>query len=98
MRFPDREALGAFRAFCLDRDLDFRLHRLYDNDRERGPSRERLTSHQREALRLAHEGGYFRIPRGTTLGDIAAELGISNQAASERVRRGCGRLVGDRFG
>jgi predicted DNA binding protein len=98
MRFPGREALGTFRTFCLDRDLDFRLHRLYDSDAERGPSRERLTSHQREALRLAHEGGYFGIPRGTTLGDIAAELDISNQAASERVRRGCGRLVSDRFG
>ena len=98
MRFPDREALATFRGFCLDHDLDFRLHRLYDNDREGGSSRERLTIHQREALRLAHEGGYFGIPRETTLGDIAAELDISDQAASERVRRGCRRLVGDCFG
>jgi predicted DNA binding protein len=98
MRFPDRDALGTFREFCLDHDLDFRLHRLYDSDPARGPPRDRLTTHQREALRLAHEEGYFGIPRGTTLGDIAAELDISNQAASERLRRGCGRIVGDRFG
>jgi predicted DNA binding protein len=100
MRFPDRDALGTFREFCLDHDLDFRLHRLYDSDAdgESGTARNRLTTHQREALRLAHEGGYFGIPRETTLGDIAAELDISNQAASERLRRGCGRIVGDRFG
>ena len=98
MCFPDREALAAFREFCLDRDLDFRLNRLYDSDPARGPSRERLTNRQREALRLAHEGGYFGIPREMMLGDIAAELDISNQAASERLRRGCGRLVGDHFG
>jgi predicted DNA binding protein len=98
MRFPDRKALGSFREFCTDPDLDFRLHRLYDSDPGRGPPRDRLTTRQREALRLAHERGYFGIPRETTLDDIAAELGISNQATSERLRRGCGRLLGNRFG
>lgn len=98
MRFPDRDALATFRTFCAENGLDFRLQRLYDSDPERGPPRDRLTTHQREALRLAHEDGYFGIPRETTLDDIAAELDISNQAASERLRRGCERLIGDRLG
>jgi predicted DNA binding protein len=100
IRFPGRDALATFREFCLDHDLDFQLDRLYDSDGD-GDSetaRSRLTSSQREALRLAHEGGYFAIPRETTLAEIAAELDISDQATSERLRRGCGRLVGDRFG
>lgn len=98
MRFPDRETLRAFRTFCTDHELDFELDRLYDTDPERGPSQDRLTTCQRETLRLAHERGYFEIPREATLADLADELDISNQAASERLRRGCARLVANLFG
>jgi predicted DNA binding protein len=76
MRFPNREALRAFHKFCNDHDLDFRLDRLYDTDPERGPPRDRLTASQRETLQLAHERGYFAVPRGTTLSDLADELDI----------------------
>ncbi len=98
MRFPDREALSTFRRFCVDHELDFRLDRLYDTDPTRGPPRDRLTAPQRETLRLAHERGYFEIPRKVTLADLADELGISNQAVSERLRRGCARVIGNLFG
>ncbi|HET7323631.1 MAG TPA: helix-turn-helix domain-containing protein [Halococcus sp.] len=98
MRFPDRETLRAFRTFCDENALDFRLDRLYDSDPKRGPPRDRLTTSQRETLRLAHERGYFDIPRKVTLSDLADELGISNQAASERLRRGCERLASNLFG
>ena len=98
MRFPDRSALSAFHDFCNENDLDFRLDRLYDSDPKRGPPRDRLTANQRETLRLAHERGYYEIPRKVTLDDLADELGVSNQAVSERLRRGCARLVGNLFG
>jgi predicted DNA binding protein len=98
MRFSDREALSTFRAFCDENDLDFRLNKLYDTDPERGPPRDRLTACQRETLRLAHERGYFAIPRDVTLADLADELGVSNQAVSERLRRACARLAANRFG
>lgn len=98
MRFPDRETVGAFRDFCSDHELDFELDSLYDTDPERGPPRDRLTTSQREMLHLAHERGYFEIPRETTLSELADELDISNQAASERLRRGCARLVSHLFG
>lgn len=98
MRFPDRATLSAFSAFCTDHDLDFRLDRLYDADTGREPPRDGLTSCQRETLQLAHDRGYFDVPRSATLGDLADELGVSNQAVSERLRRGCARLVGDLFG
>lgn len=98
MRFPDRKALVAFREFCDENDLDFQLDRLYDTDPDRGPPRDRLTSRQRETLRLANERGYFEIPRAVTLTDLANELGVSNQAVSERLRRGCGRVVDNHFG
>ena len=98
MRFPDRQTLSTFSGFCDEHGLEFRLNRLYDTDPNDGPPRDRLTSCQRETLQLAHERGYFEIPRQATLGDLADDLDVSNQAVSERLRRGCARLVGDLFG
>jgi len=37
---------------------------------------------------MAVEKGYFSVPRETKLGEIADVVGITQQAASERVRRG----------
>jgi len=47
-----------------------------------------LTPEQRETLLMAVEKGYFSVPRETKLAEIAEVVGITQQAASERVRRG----------
>lgn len=52
-----------------------------------------LTEKQEAVLLEAVEGGYFEVPRGSTLGDIGARLGISEQAASERLRRAMASLA-----
>ena len=52
-----------------------------------------LTDSQREALLVAFEAGYFEEPRDATLGDVAAELDISQPAASGLLRRGIKRLI-----
>lgn len=93
MRFPDRETLREFRAFCEREDLGFRLYRLCEDDGREGVPGDGLTDCQREALRLAADRGYFDLPRRTSLADLAAELDISDQAVSERLRRGCARLI-----
>ncbi|THE65097.1 bacterio-opsin activator [Salinadaptatus halalkaliphilus] len=94
MRFPDRDAFTAYHAFLEDEDVEFELHRLADGDQARRVrNREFLTESQREALVLAHEHGFFDVPRNTTLATIADSLDISNQAVSERLRRGQGRLI-----
>ena len=54
-----------------------------------------LTDSQREALVRAAETGYFSVPRQTTLGAMAEGLSVSDQAVSERIRRGTYRLVQD---
>lgn len=92
MRFPDRAALAEYRSHLDDAGVDFRLKRLYDAGRPAGDGIG-LTEEQRETLVLAHETGYFDIPRETTTAGLAEELGISNQAISERLRRGYSRLV-----
>ena len=52
-----------------------------------------LTDRQFEVLSLAVERGYFEVPRGATLADIASELDIEKSTASEHVRRGVGRIA-----
>lgn len=99
MYFPDHETFGTFHSFCNDHNLDFQLSNLYNNTSPKhGPSQDHLTTPQRETLRLAHEQGYFEIPRKVTLDDLATEFDVSNQAVSERLRRGCAQLLKNQFG
>ncbi|RLM81550.1 helix-turn-helix domain-containing protein, partial [Halobellus sp. Atlit-38R] len=52
-----------------------------------------LSEPQREALTLAVQMGYYDIPRGCTTQELASELGISDQAVTERLRRAIGAFV-----
>jgi hypothetical protein len=52
-----------------------------------------LTIGQHEALSEAQRLGYFDVLRGVSLEDLATELGVTHQAASERLRRAMGSLV-----
>ena len=93
MRFPDRGALASVESWCADVGIEFDLQQIYTDDPDR-PDASTLTDAQREVLAVAYERGYFEIPRKASVEDIAAELGISGQAVSERLRRGHRALVG----
>lgn len=59
-----------------------------------------LTERQRECLTIALRQGYFEVPRGCTLAEVADQMGVDKSTASETVRRGSARalewfLVGD---
>lgn len=93
MRFPDRESFARYHEFLEGRGVELDLHRLETGpDTDRSAS-ETLTESQREALVLAFEYGFFEVPRETDLSEIADAFGISNQAVSERLRRGQARLI-----
>lgn len=98
MRFPDREALRGYRQWCDEHDVTFELRQLYDAERAERRPNDSLTDRQREALELAGDRGFFAIPRESSLADLAAELGISEQAVSERLRRGTARLIDSSLG
>jgi predicted DNA binding protein len=95
MEFPDHEALSAYRDWCLEQNREFSLNSLTEAGSESTLTSRSLTSSQREIVALAIEHGYFDIPRGISMVELATECGVSDQAASERLRRGLSNLLGD---
>ncbi|RZH67062.1 helix-turn-helix domain-containing protein [Natrinema altunense] len=91
-RFPDRDALAEYRAFCTDRGSTFKLERLTRESSTDDPPFG-LTDEQYEALVTAHEAGYFAVPREASTEVVGDRLGISAPSASERLRRGIDRLL-----
>ena len=53
----------------------------------------RLTDRQREALTVAQEAGYYRVPRENGIEAVASELGCAVSTASALLRRAESRLV-----
>jgi hypothetical protein len=93
MRFPDREQFARFRDTVADTGLTVEVKAIYDQQDVPPEERFGLTQVQRETLLTAVAAGYFSIPRETALAGVADELGVSPQAASERLRRGMESLV-----
>jgi len=94
VRFPSHDLLGQFYNYCTERDLSLHIDRAYTlSEASRAGRIFDLTPEQREAIVLAVQYGYFQVPRETDLSEIADELGISQQAASKRVRRGADKVL-----
>jgi predicted DNA binding protein len=89
---PDRASLARLWEYAQQNGINIELLRVNEyaslGDTDAG-----LTDSQREALLVAVEMGYFEEPRDATLGEVAAELGISQPAASGLLRRATKRLV-----
>lgn len=94
LRFPDHDRLSHFHNFVLEQDLPIHIDRTYTltETTERG-HRFNLSQEQREALLLAIQGGYFATPREIGLDELAEKLGISEQAVSNRIRRGNEKIL-----
>ncbi len=87
LRFPSHESLSRCQTCCVDAHISSELIRVYNpTDPGAGPWYG-LSEPQREALMLAIEMGYYDIPRGCSTEELADELGISDQAVTERLRR-----------
>lgn len=92
-RVPSRDALKAYRAACVEKEIGFHLERLYREETDDSPGQYGLTPTQRDALVRAHERGYFDEPRGTTLEELAEEFEITPSALGRRMRRAQDRLI-----
>jgi predicted DNA binding protein len=89
---PERTGLASLWDYAQQNDIDIELLRVNDYA-SLGSADAGLTDSQREALLVAVEAGYFEEPRDATLGEVAAELDISQPAASGLLRRGIKRLI-----
>ena len=88
IRFPDRESVRTFFECCADLDgVTASLLQLYESDTT-GERPYGLSRRQLETLQTAFDAGYFEIPRDAALDDLAVELDVSDNAISERLRRG----------
>ncbi len=90
--FPDRDAFSRTHDHCEKRELTMNIDRIYPlTDFPHGQFG--LTKEQYAVLALATKRGYFSVPRTSSMADLAEELGISQQAVSERLRRAHDTLV-----
>ncbi|GGL69439.1 helix-turn-helix domain-containing protein [Halocalculus aciditolerans] len=93
IRFPDHDALSAFADRCEDAGIDFEVCGLYNPTRPEAGPWYGLSDPQYETLLLARDRGYYDIPRRISTQDLADELGVSDQAVTERLRRAIRTLV-----
>lgn len=93
LRFPTHERLSAFQEHCRDADIPMEVVRVFNPTKPDSGPWFGLTANQRTALLLAVESGYYSIPRGASTVELATELGISDQAVTERLRRAIATLV-----
>ncbi|MEF8902162.1 MAG: helix-turn-helix domain-containing protein [Halovenus sp.] len=89
---PERTNLADLWDSARREDIDIELLRVNEYA-SLGTTDAGLTDSQREALLVAFEEGYFEEPRNATLGEVAAELDISQPAAGGLLRRGIERLI-----
>lgn len=91
-RFPGSDDASAFHRRCHDHGLDIDVVRVSSADGGQATGAG-LSRRQSDLLVRAYEAGYFEVPRETKMGELAAELGVSDQTLSERLRRAAGALV-----
>jgi predicted DNA binding protein len=87
LRVANHDTLSGFMTYCESADISLTITRVYNPTKPDAGPWYGLTEPQREAMVLAVEMGYYDIPRGCTTKELADELGISDQAVTERLRR-----------
>lgn len=87
LRFATHDDLSAFRDSCEDAGISLDVRRIYNPTKPESGPYYGLTHPQREALSTAVTEGYYSIPRQVSTKELAGQLGISDQATTERLRR-----------
>lgn len=93
LRFPSHKALSEFQEFYVDRGIQVKILRIYNLTKPDAGPWFGLTTPQRETLIHAVESGYYSLPREVSTKELAEEFDISDQAITERLRRGITTLV-----
>lgn len=95
LRFQDHGNVLAFKKTLTDEGVPVTLERLCEYSEFLRPSGAAMSPKQQSAVQLAHQEGYFEVPRKCTIDDLADEAGLSTSAFSERLRRGIDCLAAE---
>lgn len=95
LQFADHGDLVGFNEQLTEAGIPVTLNRLSNPT---ASVRSSLSAEQREAVSLAYRQGYFDVPRNCTIQHLADEVGISDSAFSQRLRRGVGICVQETLG
>lgn len=92
LRFSEEEMVSEFQNHFQETGHSFEVNQLYhpNEPRQRVFG---LTTDQYDALVEAANQGYFSIPRTVSVQELGDSLGVSANAVSQRVRRGCETLI-----
>lgn len=90
--FPDRAVLSQAYDAIQEAGFQADVQAIYGAE-DTHHIRHGLTDKQRDTLVTAVKTGYFCVPRGTTMQELADQQELSHQALSERLRRATGQLV-----
>lgn len=93
LRFPTHESLSAFQDYYTEANIDVSIERIYNPTKPDAGPWYGLTAPQRETLADAVETGYYSLPRQISTQELADTFDISDQAVTERLRRGISSLV-----
>ncbi|WP_435362836.1 helix-turn-helix domain-containing protein [Haloarchaeobius sp. DYHT-AS-18] len=91
LQFPSHDELSEFRRICDEQEVPIILRRLYNPHFPRDGNS--MSTEQQEAILLAYERGYFDVPRNVNIDELAEVVGISDNAYSQRLRRGLSNLI-----
>lgn len=95
LRFPTHDALSTFQDYYVEEDISVSVERIYNPTRPDAGPWYGLTATQRETLTFAVEEGYYSLPRQISTQTLADAFDVSDQAVTERLRRGISTLVGN---
>lgn len=91
LRFATHEGLSRFNIALTERGIPVTLRRIYHPSI--GEVATSLSPVQRDTLLTAYQSGYFEVPRRISQAALADELGISDSALSQRIRRDIEALI-----
>lgn len=94
LRFDDHERLSEFYRSCAAKGISLDVEAVHDPDINRPLGIiEDLTDAQIDSLEIALKEGYFDVPRRINLVELAEQIGISDSALSQRLRRGVATVL-----
>ncbi|MCO8244132.1 helix-turn-helix domain-containing protein [Haladaptatus sp. AB643] len=92
--FPSQDQLTKFHNISRENEIQYTLGKMHSLSEAGASELETIvTNKQREAIVLAFQRGYFKTPRQVTLSELAAELDITQQSLSDRIRHGVEAIV-----